>query len=108
MSGLAGSLKPRLCLPVFFPTLSLQINVFACSAAVGLRYLRAFHSEVRLAFAESREEHAWQDAMGGLPVVHTRVQGCSGFRRKACGLVGAESCMEHLFFQKHSSGRHSQ
>lgn len=29
VSGLAGSLKPSLCLPVFCPTLSLQINVFA-------------------------------------------------------------------------------
>lgn len=28
-SGLAGSLKPSLCLPVFYPTLSLQIDVFA-------------------------------------------------------------------------------
>lgn len=29
VSGLAGSLKTSLCLPVFCPTLSLQINVFA-------------------------------------------------------------------------------
>lgn len=58
-----------------------------------IHYSHAFLSEVLVAFAESREEHRWQDAMGGLPgVPASSPQGFKATQPLEKSITGTQAC----------------
>lgn len=99
MSGFAGNLKPSLYLPVFCSTLSLQIHVFdspcpllslLCCCGIALLACLSFRSAAGVCRGQGRTQMArcHGRASSRASLIPTRVQGCSGFRKKYHRHVG--------------------
>lgn len=99
VSTLTGGIKPRPCLPVFCPTLSLQTVVFASPCPLAELALLLWDC---VTYMPSLQKGCWHLPRAGrtqmarchgrasshASLVPTRVQGHSGFRKRYCRHAG--------------------